>query len=175
MDSFAEALFSLSEEENLSDRVLSELKALDEAFAAEPRYIALLGGYSLTKREKRGLLDEALKCKSHEYVLSTLKLMAEKNCIGGFSSFVKAYVGRYNEARGILEVNAVSAYPLSGSQAERLTEKLEALTGKKVRLNARTDKNCLGGLKIEYAGRLIDDTVRHRLDEMAKALKGASL
>ena len=71
--------------------------------------------------------------------------------------------------------SAVSATPLSGEQTARLTQKLAAQTGKRITLTCKVDKNVLGGLMLDYDGKRVDDTVRHRLDEVKRLLEQTML
>ena len=72
-------------------------------------------------------------------------------------------------------MEAVTAVPLSGPQADRLTGKLSTLTGKTVRLHNRVDPACLGGVRLCYDGRQVDDTVSHRLEDITNMLKNTVL
>ena len=60
-------------------------------------------------------------------------------------------------------------------QQKRLKEKLEALTGKTVDLHSRIDPSCLGGVRLDYDGKRVDDTVAHRLDAIRTLLKNTVL
>ena len=74
-----------------------------------------------------------------------------------------------------LLVEAVSATALTMDQLERLTKKLIAITGKQIELRSRVDPNCLGGIRLDYDGKQLDDTLQHRLDDIGKLLKNTAL
>ena len=61
------------------------------------------------------------------------------------------------------------------TKIERLTAKLEALTGKTVELHSRIDPSCLGGVRLDFDGRQIDGTVRRRLEDIRSILKNTVL
>ena len=92
-----------------------------------------------------------------------------------FSDCCKAYRKLYNEDHGILEVFAYTAIALSEEQKERLSQKLQAVTGKTVDLYNRVDPECLGGVRLDYDGKRVDDTVSHRLGSIAALLKNTVL
>ena len=168
--SFAEALYQLADEQGITDRVLDEMRQIRAAFDECPRYLRILSSPEISKKERCALLDGCFGGKVHTYVLSSMKLMAEKGCIRAFSRCFTRYRELYNEAHGIIEVNVVSAQPLTDGQKERLRQKLEANTGKRVLLETRIDPGCIGGIRIEYNGLSVDDTLRFRLDAVRKAL-----
>ena len=64
---------------------------------------------------------------------------------------------------------------LSPAQAEKLTAKLCQITGKQVKLHNRVDPQVLGGVRLDYDGKRLDDTVSHRLDAVRSLLKDTVL
>ena len=172
---YARALFDLAQEENCAAVFLEQLQVLDAAFFEEPDFLRLLANPGITKAERCKILDESFRDRVHLYVLNLLKLLTENGDILAFSDCVKQFRGYYNEANGILCVLAVSAVALTQQQAEKLQQKLEAVTGKKVQLEMKLDPTCLGGLRLDYDGKRIDGTVKNRLDAMAQQLNQATL
>ena len=45
------------------------------------------------------------------------------------------------------------------------------MTGKSIRLICRVDPSCMGGMRLDYDGRRVEDTIRHRLDTLGDLLK----
>ena len=76
---------------------------------------------------------------------------------------------------GILVVKAVSAIALSQAQMQKLTAKLEAITGKTIDLQCSVDAAQLGGLRLSYSGVQVDGTVKTKLDSIGKLLKNTVL
>lgn len=172
---YARALFDLAQEEKLCDEFLHQLQVLDTAFLTEPDFLRLLANPGISKAERCQLLDESFRDRVHLYVLNFLKLLTENGDILTFHDCVRQFLACYNEACGILCVSAVSAVALSNRQREKLLQKLEAATGKKIQLEIKIDPDCLGGLRLDYSGKRIDGTVKSRLDAMAKQLNRATL
>ena len=172
---YAEALYSLAQEEGLSGSILPELKALDESFSREPDFIRLLSSPNLSKQERCQILDDSFRGKVHPYVLNFMKILTEKSYMRHFSDCRKAYTDLYNRDNGIIPVTAITAVALSDEQSARLTAKLSQLTGKTVELCNRIDPKCLGGVRLDYDGKRLDDTVAHRLDTVRGLLKNTVL
>ena len=68
-------------------------------------------------------------------------------------------------------VTAITAFPLSDAQAEKLTGRLARITGRQIILRNRVDPTCLGGVRLDYDGKRLDDTVSHRLESIHSLLK----
>jgi len=172
---YGEALYALAREEKLDDVILSQLKVLDESFRQEPEYLRLLSTPSLPKAERCQILDTSFRDQVQPYVLNFLKILTEKGYIRRFSDCVEAYISLYNQEHGILSVTAVTAVPLTEAQTTRLTEKLSTITGKQISLTSRLDASVLGGMRLDYDGKRMDDTVAHRLDALGRRLKNTVL
>ena len=172
---YGEALYALAKDENKSDLMLGQLKVLDECFAAEPDFLRLLSAPNLSKNERKEILDNCFKDKAEPYLLNFLKILMEKGYIRQFSSCVKVFRELYNEDHGIMQVSAVTAMPMSDSQKEKLKAKLAGITGKQIELINTIDPSCIGGIRLDYDGKRVDDTIAHRFDAMSNMLKNTIL
>ena len=172
---YGEALYSLACEENLSQKILQELTVLEESFTQMPDFLRLLDAPNLPKEERCQVLDDSFRGSIHDYVLNFLKLLAEKSYARHFGDCCAAFRNRYNEDNGILPVTAVTAIPLSESQQAALSQKLAAVTGKTIQLCNRVDESVLGGIRLDYNGVQLDDTLTHRLGDIRAKLKDTVL
>ena len=168
---YGEALYELALSEGLDETIRQELEVLEQVFRAEPDYGKLLRSANLSKAERCGILDEAFRERVHPYLLNFLKILVEKGYIGSFSQCCEAFTRRYNEDHGILPVTAVTAVALTAEQTAALTEKLSRITGKTIALRNRLDPQVLGGVRLDYDGKRLDDTVAHRLEAIRGLLK----
>ncbi len=172
---YAQALYDLAKDENCSEPVLKELSVLSESFAQEKDFVRLLSAPNLTKQERCRILDDSFCGKVNPYVLNFMKILTEKGYMRHFGDCCKEYRGIYNRDHGILEVCAITAVALNADQTDRLTQKLAKVTGKRVDLHNRIDPGCLGGIRLDYDGKRVDDTVANRLASIGALLKNTVL
>lgn len=171
---YGEALYALALEEKLADQILDELTILAQSFRAEPDFVRLLSSPSLSKQERCQVLDRSFRGKIQPYVLNFLKLLTEKSYMKHFCDCFKAFEGCYDRDNGILSVTAVTAVALTPEQAEKLAARLSRLTGKQIKLRNAIDPSVLGGVRLDYDGKRLDDTVSHRMEAIRKALGAAA-
>ena len=169
------SLYDLAVEEGLETRILGELDEVTALLKANPDYLRLLSTPSIPKKERCGLLDEALRDKVHLYVLNFLKILCEKCTLRELAGCARAYRIRYNEAHGILEATATTAIPLTAEQTASLHEKLEKLTGKTIALQTRVDAKVLGGIRLDIEGTELDGTVQNRLTALRRNIASVTL
>ena len=172
---YGEALYDLARSKKLDSAILQELEVLGQSFHAEPDFTKLLGTPSLSKEERCRILDDSFRGKVQPYVLNFLKILTEKGYMRHFPHCCDAYRECYNRDHGILVVTAVTAVPLTAAQQTKLTDKLSGITGKTIDLHNRVDPDVLGGVRLDYDGKRLDDTVAHRLSAIHGVLKNTVL
>ena len=169
------SLYDLAAEEGLETRILGELEQAAQLLKANPDYLRLLSTPSIPKKERCGLLDEALRGQVHLYVLNFLKILCEKGTLRELSGCTRAYRLRYNQAHGILEATATSAVPMTAQQTQALHAKLEKLTGKTIDLKTKVDPGVLGGIRLDMEGTELDGTVQNRLAALRRDIASVTL
>lgn len=122
---YAQALYSLAAEEGCTEEVLSALSALETSVEQEPEFLRLLSTPNLSKEERCKIIDDSFSGKMPEILLNFLKLLTEKGYARHLGECAKAYQAEYDRCHNILRVEAVTAVPLSGPQADRLTRKAQ--------------------------------------------------
>lgn len=169
--SYAQALYALAEEENLTDKVMEQLQILQTAFLEEPRFCPLLSSANLTKEERLSVAENSFRGVVHPYVLNFLKILTERGEAVHFLACCKAFEKQYHKDQGVLRVCALTAVPLTPTQREKLTAKLASITGKRIALDNPVDPACLGGICLDYDGKRLDGTIKTRLDSISAALQ----
>lgn len=172
---YSEAIYGLAQEENITDRVMEELSVLKASFLEAPDFLRLLGSPNIPKEERTKILDDSFSGKVHPFVLNFLKILTEKNYISHFPGCCEAFRNHYNRDKGIIPVSAVTAVPMTETQKLRLQEKLGSMLGKKIDLTNRIDPNCLGGMRLDFDGKQLDDTVANRLRNISELLTNTVL
>ena len=102
---------------------------------------------------------------------NVIKILTEKHSVHLFPEIAKEYSAIYNDSRGICNAEVISAVQLTDSQAEKIKEKLEAITGKTIVIKNTVDKSILGGIKLRYLGKELDGSLKARLNSIEKSLK----
>lgn len=167
---YGEGLYLLCAEEALTTEAFEQLATLREVFRQNPDFSRLVSNHSLTKQERVGILDSALRGQTHLYVLNFLKILCERGIFGEFGNCVDAYAACYNRDHRVVEAVATTSAPLDEAQRAKLLEKLRSMTGKQVQLTEKVDPAVIGGVLLEMEGKRYDNTLRHRLSQMRQVL-----
>lgn len=172
MKEYASALFLLCKEENTIDTVRAELDALKRVLAENPEYTKLLDTPAMKKEERLALAEVAFGGFS-EYLLNVILILAERHLASGLPRLCDEFASLFDEERGILRAEAVTAVAMSDEQTKRLAAKLGERTGKTVIIKNTVDPAMLGGVKLRYGGTQLDGTVKASLDRFERALEGS--
>lgn len=167
-DLYGQSLYDLASSENLADDILCQMQTVRKLFNENPDYVRLLTEPSIPKKQRLALLDEAFGSDMQPYLLNFLKILVENGIVRDFGGCCRRYTALYNADRGIAQAEVTSAVPLSGQQLERLRAKLEEISGKKIQLQPKVDPSVLGGLRVSLEGKLLDGTVKGRLDDLRR-------
>ena len=167
---YGKALFLITEEDGVSDKILSDINLTEGVLKANPDYVKLLNSPALSKDERVELVGKAFS-GIDERLSNLLKLLTERRIMHIFDKAAKTYKTLYDESRGIVRVEAVTAVPLSDKQAKAIKDKLTYSLRKTIVLSNTVDASILGGVKLRYSGVQLDGSVKTRLDKFEAALK----
>lgn len=164
------ALFQLCSEEGVDAPVLEQLGEVRQLLADWPDWGRLLACPTVPAAERRTAAEQVLAGRVHPYLLNFVRLLIDAGRADELDGCAAYYAQQYDETHGILPVTAVTAVPLTAAQSQRLCEKLADSTGKQIRLTNRVDTACMGGVRLELAGRSVDGSVRARLEQLRSLL-----
>jgi len=172
---YGSALFDLAVEEDRLQTYMDELYAVSHAVKEQPQLLQLLDCRAVPQKERLEVLDNCFQGHVQPYVLNYMKILCQKGLIRQLPDTIRRFEILYLDAKGIVEAHAATAAPMSPALQEKLTEKLEQITGKTVKLHCTVDASVLGGVRLELMGRQLDGTVKRRLDEVSKSLSSLTL
>jgi F-type H+-transporting ATPase subunit delta len=162
---YARALFELEQEGAKNREALAKLAAVVEldavgAVLAHPSYPAALKASVLEKAA--GKLPAEMK--------RLVAMLCERNKAELLPEIREAFEQMMRQAESEVEAEVVVAVALSEAQQKGLAKALGASAGRSVRLKVNEDKHILGGLVVRIGDRLIDYSVRGRLEALKRAM-----
>lgn len=174
-DRYGRSIFELAEAENRTDAIFQELAAVREAMKHRPELLQLLQNPFITRGEKCSLIEGILGPKANALSQQFLNLLVEKNRIDLYPFIVDKFHEILNGKQGIQEVTVVTARQLHPSIIQLVQKALEIAIGKKVVIQTGTDLHLLGGLQIRMGHRLIDGTLRSKLNSLDIKLRNVKV
>ena len=171
---YAEAAFEVAMRDDAVEAWRSELDTA-AAIVADERVGRMLANPALPL-EKRLEMAKSIFGKSvSQHVLNLIGLMLRRGRIHELPRLAAEFRRLDNARQGITIATAISAAPLTQDEIRALTERLEALTGGRIELEVQVDPSLLGGLVVRVGDRMIDGSVRGRLERLRNQLVSGTL
>jgi F-type H+-transporting ATPase subunit delta len=171
---YATALFELARDERTVDVVKSDLDRFDAMVAQSTDLTRLVRSPVFAAEEQlkalSAILDAAQLSGTAAKFLKVLavnrRLFVVRDVIKTFGVLVAAFKG---EATADVTV----AEPLSDKNLDALKTALKSVTGRDVSLNVRIDPAIIGGLVVKVGSRMVDSSLRTKLNSIKNAMKEA--
>ena len=108
-------------------------------------------------------------------VLNLIGLLLRRGRIEELPRLATEFRRLDDERQGITHATATSASKLTSDEVRALTQRLEQFTGGRVQLDVHVDPSLLGGVVVRVGDRLIDGSVRSRLERLRNQLVSGAL
>lgn len=170
VSTYAEALFEAAREKDDLERVLEDLKEFSEALRQSEELELFFYGEQISEREKRRAI-EALTGGMSPLTTNFLKVLCDNRREEIFEDVVRRYEEMVEDHLGRIEVEVVTATGLSEEMQERIRERIaRILQGREVILKTRVDPEIVGGAIFRFKDRLVDGSIRGRLEGLREAM-----
>lgn len=171
---YAQALYEIAVEKNALDAMEEELKSVSEVVRGEQVIQRILNHPQIAAVEKREVLKQLFEGRVSETTLNFLYLIIDRNREAYLSDIVVEYTHLANVARNMVDAEVVSARELDEAQKEELAKVLNRLAGKEVSPEYRVDASLIGGLLVRIGDKVIDGSVKHKLETLKQRLVSKS-
>jgi F-type H+-transporting ATPase subunit delta len=172
---YANALFELALEEKALDAVKGDLDTFDALIAANPDLNRLVRspvyGADEQLRALSAILDKVgiggMAANFLRVITTNRRLFAVRGMIRGFRALVAKH-------RGEVSADVTVAEALNGTNLEALKGALKSVTGgKDIDLDIKIDPAIIGGLIVKVGSRMVDSSLRTKLNAIKFAMKEA--
>jgi F-type H+-transporting ATPase subunit delta len=169
---YATAVYDIAKESKSIKAIEADIDALQSAMADSDDFRALIHSPIYTRDQQAAAISAiAKKMKLSGTMANALALMAQKRRLFVLPQLVAKLRDVIAAEKGEVTAEVVSAKALTKAQADKLAKTLKASTGKTVTLNASVDESLIGGLIVKVGSRMIDTSIRSKLNSLQNAMK----
>ena len=101
-----------------------------------------------------------------------IKLLTRNRRLFAVADILRTFRALLARERGEVNADVATAHALTPAQMQVLSDSLKASIGKNVQIHTRVDPNLLGGLIVKVGSRMIDSSLRTKLNNLKVAMKG---
>ncbi len=169
---YATALFELGLEEKALEQIEADLGRFGEALDASDDLQRLVKSPMFSTEEQGRALGAILDELKIEGLTKNFLLLVSKNRrLFATPDMIRAYRAMLAEHRGEMSATVTAASKLTNTQVTALKQALKAGLGKDVMLDQLVDPSLIGGLMIKVGSRMIDTSIRTKLNSLKHAMK----
>jgi ATP synthase F1 delta subunit len=170
---YAEALFDVAKEKGKLDAVRDELAQFAEAVDGDRELQVFFFSPYFSSAEKSAGLRRAVSGADPE-LLNFLELLIEKGRMPEVFRIRRELDELWKHENRRIDVTVTSAVPLDPAVVEKVGEEIERQTGQKVELASRVDGDILGGIVLQVGNKILDASIRARLEKLRKSVAQAA-
>ena len=170
---YSEALFDVAQEKGKLDEVREQLGQFADAVSEDSDLQVFFFSPYFSSAEKREGIEKAVSGADPELV-NFLELLAEKHRMPALFKIRQRFDELWDEANERLEVTVTSAIELDPSIVENIGAEIERKTGKTIELKSEVDESIVGGLVLRVGNRVLDASIRSRLDKLRREVLHAA-
>jgi len=167
---YGSALYQAAVELGKKDLILEEAFQVLEVFEQDPDFYKFFTYPAISAKEKKEVLTNVFEGRICQELLNLLYVLVDKGRTARYSKIIKAYKDMVDREEGITYGTVYSVEPLKDTQIAKLEEQLTALLQEKTKLTNELDPKLIGGFKILVDGRILDASIRKRLEDLGSKL-----
>lgn len=171
---YATALFDLAKEAGAVESVEGELLTLKASIDGSEELRGFLKSPVYDRAEQAAVIDAlAEKAGFSALTANFLKLIAKNRRLFALEDIIRAFAKLAADDRGEVSAEAMTAAPMNDDQVKALRLEIESLVGKAVNLETRVDPDLLGGLIVKIGSKMVDASLRTKLNRLKTVMKEA--
>ena len=165
---YAEAAFQIARERDELEQWHSDLKDIAQALE-EPLWAEVLESRKVDFETKLTIMTRAFP-EANPLVLNLVHLLISRGRLRLIEQIAEEYEQLLDAYHGLEHAQVITAVPLEEEDKRRLAEVLSTISGKKVVLTTEVNPAILGGMVARLGDKVIDGSVRGRLESLKKRL-----
>lgn len=168
---YGDALFSLAVEKDQLDVIWEEVRTIRQAISEDSEFLSVLCHPEMTQEKKQEVLDKIFKGKVSDDTMGFLHVLVRKGRLGEIVSILDYFDEQAKEYSGIGVVYVAAPMALSDDQREQVEKRLlEVSEYETLEMHYQVDESLLGGIVIRIGDRVLDNSIRSKLDAMSRQL-----
>jgi len=172
---YASALFDVAREEKRIAEVEGDLKAFEDMLNASPDLERLVKSPVIAAQDQMKALAVLLaRAGISGLTANFLLFLARNRRLFALPAMIAAFRVLLASERGEVSAEVTTAHALKPEQMELLKDTLRSAFAKDVRVSASVDQNLLGGMIVKVGNKMIDSSLRTKLNSLKIVMKGTS-
>jgi F-type H+-transporting ATPase subunit delta len=170
---YATALADVVTARGEAREVQEELSAWEQMTQGNAPLMEVFSNPTIPYEQKHKVLAALVeRTRASPTTANFLQVLLRNQRLTELDEINKRFAQVLDERAGVVSAEVTTARPVTDASQEALRAKLDALTGKKVRLSFTTDEELIGGIVARIGSTIYDGSVRNQLQQVKEKLAG---
>lgn len=172
---YATALFDLAGEQDAIDQVAGDLGSIQDMIDGSEDLRRMVASPVISRGEQGKAMDAVLeRAGISDLTRRFTAVVAANRRLFALSDMIGAYRALLSSHRGEVGAEVISSAPLSPAQLDAVTDALGRILGARVAVSEKIDPGLIGGMVVRVGSRMVDSSLRTKLDKLQLVMKGAA-
>lgn len=168
---YGDALFSIGVEKNILDKLFEEATVLKKVINENSKFQTVLNHPKVAKSEKNKIIEEIFSEQFSKEMVGFLLICIRKNRFSDIKEILEYFISTIKEEKKIGVVYITLAQEITDSYKEKIENKIISTTKyESLECHYEIDKSLIAGVKIRIGDRIVDSTIKNKLESMTKDL-----
>ena len=169
---YGDALFAVALEESRMDEFLEAAVGLIEVLRTNEEFGKLMSHPKIMKEDKVKIVEETFSTRIPKEMVGLMTLMITKGREEDMLSVFNYFVELVKEEKKIGKADVTTAIALNSKQKAKVEEKLlETTKYESFEMNYQVDKSLIGGMIVRIGDRVVDSSIKTKLDHLSRDLR----
>ena len=170
---YASALYELADKDRVLDAIAEDLVKFRQLMMESDDLNRLIRSPIISRSDQNsGLMAILEKAKAKPLTKKFIGAVVMNRRLFVIADIIEVFMSELAERRGEIKATVISAVELSAKQLKDLTGSLSKTLGQKVSIDLTVDTSLIGGLIVRVGSRMIDSSIRSKLQRLQIAMKG---
>ncbi|MBQ9545837.1 MAG: ATP synthase F1 subunit delta [Bacteroidales bacterium] len=165
---YAKALFLLSAETGVQERVAADMRLVNDVFV-ENRELHIIFSNPVIKQSKKvAIVEDLFGERVSPLSKLFLAFVVRKNRAVNMRGISSMFLDMYRESRGVVLADLATSYAVDDDVLAMVGELVGHASGKNVEVNAHVDPRIIGGFVVKFDNKMYDTRIRTMIADLRK-------
>lgn len=172
---YAKALFQVDQKTHAYKKRIKDFECLFGLCKEQPKFLQVLEAPLIGQKDKEALINKALKGHVDDIFLNFLFYLCKRKRVNSLREIFVEYEILADTEEHVWEAELVSGVGVQTAARQELVGKLETFYNKKIELKEQVEPKILGGTFLILGNKLIDWSVKTRMEKLKTYLLGLDI
>ena len=173
---YAKAIYELAEEKNILTKIVDDFVSLKKLLEVSDYLSNLIKSPAVSKSEKQNSILKILnKAKAQKLTIKFFGTLANNGRLILINEVIDDFLSEVSRINGEVKAEVTSSFKLDKNQQKKVVTAISEATGiKKIILSASVDESLIGGLIVKIGSKMIDNSLKTKLNRLEIAMRGTN-